>query len=180
MQKVLRWRAGQAKVRPRTRFLPMKIRILLATVIVLGLGCAAYWHWRKTAPLKESDFLLVGEFANPSGDADFDGSLREALRVALLQSPYLNLISDERIRTTLGIMGKSEREPLTPELSQTLCERVGAKAYLTGRIRKTGAGYPFDMEVRRCPDGESVAREEGEAARRSGDSSARARCGQAA
>ena len=143
----------------------MKIRILLATVIVLGLGCAAYWHWRKTVPLKESDFLLVGEFANPSGDADFDGSLREALRVALLQSPYLNLVSDERIRTTLGILGKSEREPLTPELSKTLCERVGAKAYLTGKIRKTGVAYPFDMEVRRCPDGESVAKAEGEAAR---------------
>jgi tetratricopeptide (TPR) repeat protein len=143
----------------------MKIRILLASMIVVGLCSAAYWWWQKPAPLGATDYMLLGEFANQSGEPDFDGSLREVLRVALLQSPYLNLVSDERIRTTLGNMGKPEKEPLTPELSKTLCERAGAKAHLTGVVKRTGSAYVIEMVVRRCPEGTRIASEEGEAAR---------------
>ena len=155
----------QAKVGGSTLFLPMKKNILFAVVIVMGLGGAAYWRWHKPVPLGESDFLLVGEFANQSGEADFDGSLREVLRVALLQSPFLNLVSDEKIRTTLGNMGRPQGEPLTAERSRALCERVGAKAYLTGTLKRGGAGYAFELGVWRCPSGERVTREEGEAER---------------
>ena len=142
----------------------MKKSLLIAAMVVLGLS-AAYWRWHQPVPLGESDFLLVGEFANHSGEADFDGSLREVLRVALLQSPFLNLVSDEKIRTTLGSMGKPEGEPLAVQLSESLCERVGAKAYLTGAVKRGGTGYAFEMEVRRCPGGERVTRETGEAVR---------------
>jgi hypothetical protein len=97
-------------------------------MIVLGLG-AAYWRWHRPVPLGESVSLLVGEFTLRSGEDDFDGSLREVLRGALLPSPFLNLVSDEKIRTTLGGMGKPEGEPLTVQLSDSLCERVGANLF---------------------------------------------------
>jgi tetratricopeptide (TPR) repeat protein len=143
----------------------MKIRLLLATVIVLALCSAAYLWWKKSPPMAQTDVLLVGEIANHSGDSDFDESLREALRVALLQSPFLNLASDEKVRSTLRALGKAESEPLTPELSKVVCGRLGAKAYLTGEVKKAGAGYIFNLEVRRCPEGGYFARESGEAAR---------------
>lgn len=119
----------------------------------------------RPAPLGEADFLLVGEVTNHTGNADFDDSLREALRVSLLQSPYLNLVSDEKIRATLTALGKPGESPLARELSQELCERAGAKAYLTGEITKNGSIYPFDLLVRRCPRGDRLAHVTGEAAR---------------
>lgn len=102
----------------------MKTRILLATGILVALAVVYFW-WKKPAPLGPTDTVLLGEIANQSGDTDFDGTLREALRVALQQSPYLNLVSDEKIRATLTSMGKQESD-LTPELTATLCEREGA------------------------------------------------------
>jgi len=107
----------------------------------------------------------MGEFTNQSGEPDFDGSLREALRVALLQSPYLNLVPDEKIRTALGNLGKPQSEPLTPELSKALCERVGAKAYLNGRVMRSPEGYTLEIEVRRWPSGGREAKQAGEAKR---------------
>jgi tetratricopeptide (TPR) repeat protein len=143
----------------------MKIRILVGTFILLGLCGAAYLRWKKPLPLAETDFLLLGEIANRSGEPDFDESLREALRVALLQSPFLNLVSDEKVRTTLRVLGKPDGQPLSPELSKAACERLGAKAFLTGTLQKTGDAYTFRLEAQRCPGGEIFAKEEGQAAR---------------
>jgi hypothetical protein len=36
-----------------------------------------------------------GDLANESGEKDFDGSIREALRISLAQSPLLNLLSEK-------------------------------------------------------------------------------------
>lgn len=143
----------------------MKVRILLVAGLLIALACAALWWWKKPAPLAESDHVLVGEFSNQSGNPDFDGSLREALRVALLQSPYINLVPDEKIRAVLGILGKQQTEPLKPELVKILCDRVGAKAYLTGRVTHASEGYAFEIEAWRCPGGDRVAKQSGEAKR---------------
>lgn len=128
------------------------------SVVVLGLCIALYFHYQKPASLADADFLLLGEVANETGEPAFDGSLREALRVALLQSPHLNLISDEKIRATLPSIGKSESQPLHPELSNVICGRVGAKAYLTGTIKQGGSGFVTSLEVRRCATGDRLSR----------------------
>ncbi len=142
----------------------MKTRILLATGILVALVGVVFWWWKKPAPLGPTDTLLLGEIVNQSGETDLDGALREALRVALQQSPYLNLVSDEKIRATLTSMGKQETD-LTPELTAAVCERVGAKAYLTGRISRTSSGYAFDIEVRNWPAGARSAHQDGEVSR---------------
>src|SRR6516164_3250766 len=112
----------------------MKIKILLAALIAAGALYAAYRWWHRPAGLGDTDSVLVGEITNDSGEPDFDGSLREALRVALLQSPFLNLLSDEKIRTALRELGKPEDVVLTPELSASLCQNLSAQAYVTGTI----------------------------------------------
>jgi eukaryotic-like serine/threonine-protein kinase len=143
----------------------MKTRILFSFALLLVLATLACWRWARPAPLGEADFLLLGEVANHTGNADFDDSLREALRVSLLQSPYLNLVSDEKTRATLTALGKPGDSPLAPELSQEICERAGAKAYLTGEATKAGSHYAFDLLVRRCLGGDRLAHVAGEAER---------------
>ena len=143
----------------------MKKLILLVLALFLITGAIIYWRWARPAPLGESDFLLVGELANRTGDNDFDDSLREALRVSLLQSPYLNLVSDERIRAVLMAEGKPSDARLTPELAKEICGRAGAKAFLTGEVKKKDPRYEFEMEVRECPNGGRLARVTGEATR---------------
>jgi tetratricopeptide (TPR) repeat protein len=136
----------------------MKIRILLAATIVAGALCAGYWWWQRPASLGEADLLLLGDIANDTGENDFDGTLREALRVALLQSPYLNLVSDEKIRGVLREAGQREGAALTQTLAQAVCAKAGAQAYLTGKILRDGGGYAVQLAVNRCAGARRMAK----------------------
>lgn len=134
----------------------MKKLILAALALLLLTGAIGIWLWTRPAPLRETDSLLVGELANHTGDSDFDDSLREALRVSLQQSPYLAMVTDERIRAMLTSMGKAPESPLTPELMKEICGRVGAKAYLTGTALKKDSHYVVELDVRECPGGSRI------------------------
>ena len=143
----------------------MKIRILMAAMIVAGALCAGYWWWQRPTGLRETDLLLLGDIANESGEKNFDGSLREALRVALLQSPHLNLVSDEKIRNVLRELGQPDGAPLTEALASSVCAKMGAQAYLTGKISRDGSGYLVNLAVNRCAGARRMAQAGANAAR---------------
>jgi tetratricopeptide (TPR) repeat protein len=143
----------------------MKIRILMAAMIVAGALCAGYWWWQRPTRLGEADLLLLGDIANESGEKNFDGSLREALRVALLQSPHLNLVSDEKIRNVLRELGQPDGAPLTETLASSVCAKMGAQAYLTGKISRDESGYAVKLAVNRCAGARRMANAGANAAR---------------
>lgn len=143
----------------------MKTRILAVLALLVCLLCVGYWWLRKPAQLAENDTILTGDFANQSGEKEFDGSLREALRVALLQSPYLNLLSDEKIRAALRDLGRPADTPLDSPLMLEICKRTGAQAYLTGTISRSGNDYQIELNSFRCSDGRQITRERTTAAR---------------
>src|SRR5258708_14544919 len=128
----------------------MKTRIILAATIVAGALCAGYWWWQRPTSLGEADLLLLGDIANDTSENNFDGTLREALRVALQQSPYLNLVSDEKIHSVLREAGQREGAELTETLLPPACFKTGAQAYLTGEIWRDATRLPLTLPVRRC------------------------------
>ena len=137
----------------------------MPAVVVAGALCAGGWYWQRPTKLGETDLLLVGEIGNKSGETNFDGALREALRIGLLQSPYLNLVSDEKIRNVLREMGQPDGVALTEQLAPSVCGRTGAQAYLTGEISRQGNQYVVKLTVRRCAGARRMAGETTTAAR---------------
>jgi len=143
----------------------MKTRIILAATIVAGALCAGYWWWQRPTSLGEADLLLLGDIANDTSENNFDGTLREALRVALQQSPYLNLVSDEKIHSVLREAGQREGAELTEALLPAVCLKSGAQAYLTGKIGRDASGYTVNLNVDRCAGARRMARAVAHAAR---------------
>jgi eukaryotic-like serine/threonine-protein kinase len=143
----------------------MKTGILLAATIVAGALCAGYWWWQRPTSLGEADLLLLGDIANDTGENDFDGTLREALRVALLQSPYLNLVSDEKIHSVMREAGQRYGAELTEALLPVICTKAGTQAYLTGKISRDGSGYVVKLTVYRCAGARRMAKAIAHAAR---------------
>ncbi len=144
----------------------MKTKLVSVALLAILLLCAGYWWWHRPAALTSADYLLVGDLVNDSGEKDFDGSLREALRVSLAQSPLLNLVSEEKTRTALTKMDKPSGQRMDAALAATLCDRLGAKAYLNGKISRTSEGYLVQLEVNRCGEKIRMAREEASAPRK--------------
>src|SRR5207244_12295234 len=90
-------------------------------------------------------------------------SLKQALAVQLEQSPFLNVLSQERVRETLGFMGRSPAERLTNELAREVCQRSTIKAMLSGSISMLGNHYVIDLQALNCATSDSIAHEQAEA-----------------
>ena len=70
-----------------------------ALVLVLAAGAGAFLflaHGRRVLTAK--DTVVLADFANSTGDPMFDGTLRQGLAVQLEQSPFLRVITDERMQ----------------------------------------------------------------------------------
>ncbi|HYL86389.1 MAG TPA: protein kinase, partial [Candidatus Angelobacter sp.] len=134
-----------------------------ALVIAALIAAGIYWRSRQSAKLGEKDTIVLSDFTNTTGDSVFDGTLRQGLAVQLEQSPYLSLISDERILQTLKMMGQSPDARLTPEVSREICQRTASAAVLNGSIAQIGSQYTIILKAVNCANGESLASAEAEA-----------------
>jgi tetratricopeptide (TPR) repeat protein len=123
-----------------------------------------YWRSTKVDALTEKDSILLADFVNTTGDAVFDGTLKQALAVQLEQSPYLNLVPESRIQEALRYMGRSPDERITSDVAREICLREGVKAMLTGSIASLGSHYVITVGAVNAQTGDSLAREQVEAA----------------
>jgi eukaryotic-like serine/threonine-protein kinase len=112
-----------------------------AALAVLALAVAGYLYFHRAPKLTDKDTIVLADFANSTGDPVFDDTLRQGLAVQLEQSPFLSLISDDRIQETLKLMAKPADARLTPEVSREICERTASAAVLDGSIASLGSQY---------------------------------------
>jgi DNA-binding winged helix-turn-helix (wHTH) protein/tetratricopeptide (TPR) repeat protein len=139
--------------------------IALAAVIVLALGGLWRMLSHRRAVLGAKDTVVLADFTNSTGDSVFDETLRQGLAIQLRQSPYLSLISDQRIAHTLHFMGQRAGARLTPELARAVCERTGSAAILEGSIAPLGSQYVVTLQARSCRTGEILDQEQVQAAK---------------
>ncbi len=139
------------------------LRIGLAVAVLAVLAGSLFYFLRPKPALTDKDTILLADFVNTTGDAVFDGTLKQALAVHLGQSPFLNLFADERVRETLRLMNRSPEERVTPGVGREICQRQGLKALLTGSIASLGRNYVISLEAVNGQTGDVLAREQGEA-----------------
>lgn len=135
------------------------IGLASALVFVAAIGGWLY-NTRKTHALGETDTIVVADFINKTGDAVFDDTLRQGLAAQLQQSPFLNLLSEQKIQQMLLLMGKPADARLTPEIARDLCQRAGSKVYLSGSIATLGSQYVIGVNAVNCRTGDSLARQQ--------------------
>jgi len=116
--------------------------------------------------LNERDTVVLADFNNSTDDPVFDGTLREGMAVQLEQSPFLSLISEETVRRTLTLMGKSADIPLTGDAAREVCERTGATAVIEGSISRLGTQYVLGLRARNCHTGDILDEEQEQLARK--------------
>jgi eukaryotic-like serine/threonine-protein kinase len=137
------------------------VALLIACLLAVGLH-----HRRQSHRLTEQDTLVLADFANPTGDTVFNETLKQGLAVELEQSPFLNILSDEKVAQQLRFMGRSADERLTRDVAQEVCQRSGSKAMLLGSISNVGSHYAIGLKAVNCQGGDPLGEELVEAKRR--------------
>ena len=135
----------------------------LAALVVVAGGVFGIYHMRSTRGLTEKDSILVTDFVNTTGDADFDLTLKQALEVQLEQSPYLNLLPESKIQESLKFMGRKPDERITSDVGHEIAVRENVKAMLSGQIASLGNHYVVTLVATNAQTGDALAREQAEA-----------------
>jgi len=134
--------------------------VVPALVVVAGLVSGFYLRSRATRLLSEKDTIVLADFTNSTGDPVFDGTLRQGLAAQLEQSPFLSLISDQRIAQTLDLMSQPKQARLTPELARDVCQRTAGAVTVEGSISSLGSQYVLGLKAVNCRTGDLLSEEQ--------------------
>jgi len=140
--------------------------IVPAVVVVLAFLIAGYFYFHRAPKLTDKDTIVVADFTNTTGDPVFDGTMRQGMAVQLEQSPFLSLVSEERIQQILRLMGQPSDARLSPEIAQEICVRTASAAVLEGSIASLGSQYVLGLRAKDCRSGDILAEEQVQAARK--------------
>jgi DNA-binding winged helix-turn-helix (wHTH) protein/tetratricopeptide (TPR) repeat protein len=148
---------GNATTTARKRFAALS----LMAFAVLAAAAIGVWQWRVRhvePPLAARALVLIEDFANSTGDVDFDHSLRTAAAIEFKQSPYLTVLSDDRVGAALQALGRPPNDPLEPDIARQVCQQLHAAVAINGSIQRQDKGFLLSLSASRCSDGNVLAK----------------------
>ena len=139
--------------------------IVPAAAAILALFVAGYFYFQgapriRAAKLTDKDTIVLADFINTTGDAVFDGTLRQGLAIQLEQSPFLKIMDDEQVQQDLRLMSLPSGARITNQIAHDICVRDGAAATIDGSIASLGENYVVSLQATTCQGGATLAREQ--------------------
>jgi eukaryotic-like serine/threonine-protein kinase len=154
--------ASEGKLKLATKSTRFRSTVVIGgTIVAIGLAVGGWLlNSRKARALTERDTIVLADFDNKTGDAVFDGTLRQGLSVQLEQSPFLSLVSEQQVQQALRLMGQPADFRLTPEIAHDLCQRTQSAAVIDGSIANLGTQYVLGLKAVSCRTGDVLAEEQ--------------------
>jgi eukaryotic-like serine/threonine-protein kinase len=143
-----------------------KRRIAVAAGVAVLLIVTALVTWRVFFPrpaLTGSDVILLGSFVNKTGDPIFDSTLDRPLEVKLTESPFLSVLSEADVASTMRMMRRDPDERVTLDLGVEICKRRGLKALVVPEIAAIGSTYVITLDAIDAHNQKLIARQQVEA-----------------
>ena len=141
-----------------------------ALALILLSGLTVWSLVRRDAPQKPTvtakGTIVLGDFANTTGDPAFDGTLRQVMAGELGKSPYLSLLSDARVSQTLRFMARPADAKVAPDVAAEICERTASVGDVEGAIASLGSQYVLSLKARNCRTGDILDEEQAPAAKK--------------
>jgi len=131
--------------------------VLVSVAAAAAIVLMAYFLLARKPRIADRDMIVLADFANQTDDPVFDDTLKTALGIALEQSPFLNTLSDNRVRRILRLMARPADTKITRDVAREICQRAGGKAYIAGSIAQLGTQYVLTLEALNCQSGDTMA-----------------------
>ena len=127
--------------------------IAAAALLLLLIAVGIWMRWgiprlgSPALPFAKSDWVLIADFDNQTGDPIFDRSLETAFSVGLEQSRHANVLPRTRINDALQRMGKSSETRIDDQVGREICVREHVKGLITCGIAKAGREYALSARL---------------------------------
>ncbi|MGB6744932.1 MAG: winged helix-turn-helix domain-containing protein [Terracidiphilus sp.] len=153
--------SGPARVSRIARAVPRWAWLSAAALLMAAaVGFSAWKRWEKPPEMRK---VLVADFANATGDATFDHTLKRALEIDLEQTPYIDVMSEREAMNALELMGRSRDTAISPDVAREICERSNRQVLLTGDVVPMGHEYLLTVEATDCDSGGQLTAAKAEA-----------------
>ena len=136
---------------------------LAMLVAAASVGVNIYQRRSRPRPSSNSrEPLFVSEFANATGNAVFDETLRTVTEGELDRSPAYKVAGDDRKAKLLREMGKSPDVRFDSDLALQVCQKGNGRVLAEGTIQPQGNGYSVELTALDCTDSHVLAHEQTE------------------
>jgi DNA-binding winged helix-turn-helix (wHTH) protein len=149
---------------PRLRLQEWFAAAALMAVIAAGLWW--YWGYRRRVTLSATDTIVLAYVKNETSDPVFDDALDTAMRYEMGQTPYLNVLGDDKVLGTLAGLNLPPTTKLTPEIARQVCDKTNSELVISQSIGDAGNGYHLQIRALDCGSGATVANEQVEIVKR--------------
>jgi serine/threonine protein kinase/tetratricopeptide (TPR) repeat protein len=148
--------------RVRKRVPPARRRLLAwmavaALVLIAASGIWIYSRVRGNVAFSAADTVIL-VVTNRTGDPVFDDALYTALRVGLEQTPYLNVLADDKVRGAMRSLNLPPGAKLTPEIARQVCLSTNSRMVVASSIADAGNGFRIEIAGIDCQSGATVTR----------------------
>ncbi|HUL69761.1 MAG TPA: protein kinase [Gemmatimonadales bacterium] len=125
--------------------------IVYTAMRLLGIGPVGTLV--ASGKLANRDKLIVADFENRSADSTLGGSVTEAFRIDLAQSPLVTVMASSAVSQALERMKRDPHAPVDAGVARELAVREGAKAIVAGEISPVGKGFVLSAKLLAPADG---------------------------
>jgi len=147
----------QKQLRPFSIFLRNWLPIA-ASVLVL-VAASLYWRHHSRIALASSDTLVLAYLDNQTSDAAFDEGMDFAVQVALEQTPYLNMLSRNKVHETARLLGVGKDTKINAPIALQVCRKTNSRAVISASIADVGNRFRVALGAIDCQSGQTLAQE---------------------
>src|SRR6202161_896113 len=146
-----------------------RLRRSFAAAGLLAVIAAAVWLYlshRQSVRLYATDTIVLADVKNETSDPVFDDALDAALRYAMAQTPYLNILGLDKVSGTRAQLNVPPTAELTPDLARQVCGKTNSRVVISQSISDAGNGYHLQMQALDCASGATLAKEQADTGKR--------------
>jgi serine/threonine protein kinase/tetratricopeptide (TPR) repeat protein len=138
--------------------------LLTAAAVLVAIATTGYALWPTTtgAKFNAREFVLVGDLDNRTDDPLLPRMVHEGLTMALQQSQFVNLVSQERVAETLRRMQRPPGSPLDEAAALDFSRREAIPAFISGAVTRSGDTTQITVKVLEAGSGSLLFAESAE------------------
>lgn len=131
--------------------------VLSGVAAVVVVAAVALFTRDRAVHVGPKDLIVVGDFAHVAADSSLARALSQALRTDIGASSELRVPDAALTRNTLRAMQQPDSARLNGPVLVEMARRMGAKAYVEGRVDRAGAGFVFHAQLLAVGETNSLA-----------------------
>ncbi|HKW02872.1 MAG TPA: serine/threonine-protein kinase [Vicinamibacterales bacterium] len=129
----------EGKLKPEPRHLTRKLA-LVGAVVLAAVIAGTYWLARTPPATQHAPIsVLIADFDNQTGDAAFDGSVEQAMGIALEGASFVTTFSRDQAKKIAGQLQPGSR--VDEGMAKLISKSEGIKVIVAGSIVREGSGF---------------------------------------